>query len=163
MIYFGSFFFSLIHLKLKRQVRFYALMVPLKTIQLKNHTFWGGCSHSYEKQYACWKKVSQIRQPKFQIHILFFSWWVLFSIRSVRFFFPGPYKLTISKYLVHCIWCINFQTDMSSLEFSNQETEYKLRRGKSGYFIVVSSQPKVQHRSKIGWTWISIFWFCNFI
>ena len=30
--YFGYFSFSLIHLELKRQTRFYALVVPLKTI-----------------------------------------------------------------------------------------------------------------------------------
>ena len=32
MIYFGYFSFSLIHLKLKIQMRLYALVVPLKTI-----------------------------------------------------------------------------------------------------------------------------------
>ena len=32
MIYFGYFSFSLIHLELKRQVRLYALLVPLKTM-----------------------------------------------------------------------------------------------------------------------------------
>ena len=32
MIYFGYFSFSLIHLELKRHIRLYALVVPLKTI-----------------------------------------------------------------------------------------------------------------------------------
>ena len=33
MIYFGYFSFSLTHLELKRQIRLYALVVPLKTIK----------------------------------------------------------------------------------------------------------------------------------
>ena len=32
MIYFGYFSFSLIHLELKRQIRLFAFVVPLKTI-----------------------------------------------------------------------------------------------------------------------------------
>ena len=40
MIYFAYFSFSLIHLELKRQIRLYALVVPLKTIPgpYHNHT-----------------------------------------------------------------------------------------------------------------------------
>ena len=37
MVYFGYFSFSLIHLELKRQIRLYALMVPLKTIPISDH------------------------------------------------------------------------------------------------------------------------------
>ena len=59
MTYFAYFSFSTIHLELKRQIRLYAPVVPLKTIpdlrpqwsksipvfrpkRLKNHTLWGG-------------------------------------------------------------------------------------------------------------------------
>ena len=48
MIHFGYFSFSTIHLELKRQIRLYAPVVPLKTIpdlrpkRLKNRTLWGG-------------------------------------------------------------------------------------------------------------------------
>ena len=64
MIYFGYFSFSTIHLELKRHIRLYAPLVPLKTIpdlrsksipifrpkRLKNHTLWGGtCLYSLHR------------------------------------------------------------------------------------------------------------------
>ena len=71
MVFFGYFSFPIIHLELKRQIRLYALVVPLKTIpdfrpkwsksisvfrpkRLKTHTLWGG---TYE--YSFYRGVSR--------------------------------------------------------------------------------------------------------
>ena len=50
MIYFGYFSFSLIHLELKRQIRLYALVVPLKPYPISDHMYNGPNLHPFSDQ-----------------------------------------------------------------------------------------------------------------
>lgn len=73
-------------------------------------------------------------------HMISFSWCFgsILQTRKVNWFQVQKIKTPYDLALEHCITkrytsslCLN-STDLGGLEFNNQETEYKLRRGKRG-------------------------------